>query len=87
MSNFLDSSSTTFQLDGGRELVDVERVKVLLSSTDTNIDPYKVRLSNKSFSSDAGNVHTLINKTTNTNTTTNIIQPKRLQIILKLTKM
>jgi len=54
MSNFIDNSSATFQLQGGRELVDVDRVKVLLSSIDTGDDPYKVCLSNKSFSSEAG---------------------------------
>jgi hypothetical protein len=49
-----DFIKTTFEFGGGRELVDIDRVKVLLSSIDTDIDPYKICLSNKSFNSEAG---------------------------------
>jgi hypothetical protein len=51
MANFIED---TFQFGGGRELVDIDRVKILLSSIPTDIDPQKVCLSNKSFNSEAG---------------------------------
>ena len=52
MSVFI--SNDVFQFDGGRELVDIDRVKILLNSIDKNIDPIQICLSNKSFSSEAG---------------------------------
>ncbi len=43
----------TFELSPGREMVDAARAEVLLAEVDASLDPHTVRLSNKSFSSDA----------------------------------
>ena len=51
MASFVPES--VFELTTGREMVDAARAAVLLAEVDSALDPRTVRLSNKSFSSDA----------------------------------
>jgi hypothetical protein len=54
MTSFTNSNNDgVFQFESMREMVDLGRAEELLATIDSNLNPYHVDLSNKSFSSEA----------------------------------